>query len=145
VDIRYFLNKIKDETGIKTDKELAGAMGVKYGTLTKWVARNSVPKESMIEFVVSRGIDLNQLFADEKKEIVEQYTSGSSVPRLTKSVIDTVIEKEAQAFAEQLKETYFFIAQYGNMVLLKKFEEELSTLSASYIETCEKFREILED
>ncbi|MFA6188776.1 MAG: helix-turn-helix domain-containing protein [Sulfuricurvum sp.] len=145
MDIRLFLNRIKNETDIKTDKELAEAMGVKYGTLTKWLARNSVPKEPMIEFVVSRGLDLNELFADNIKENADRYASGSSIPRLTKSAIDSVIEKEALAFAEQFKETYKFIAEYGSMPLLKKFEEEVSALSASYIEKCEKLREILEE
>lgn len=145
MNIRYFLNRIKEETGIKTDKELADAMGVKYGTLTKWVARNSVAKEPMIEFVVSRGIDLNQLFSDEKKQSLENHVVGSIIARINTSVIDTVVENEANSFAEQLKETYRYIAQYGNMALLRKFEEELSSMSVSYIEKCEKLREILEE
>lgn len=145
MDIRYFLNLIKEETGIKTDKELAEAMGVKYGTLTKWVARNSLPNEPTVSFVVKRGIDLNKLFANANKQSLDNHTVGSAVPRMNKSVIDTVVENEAQAFAEQLRETYRFIAQYGNMMLLRKFEEELSSLSASYIEKCEKFKDMLKD
>lgn len=145
MDVRYFLNRIKGHIGIKTDKELAEAMGVKYGTLTKWVARNSVPQEPTVSFVVKNGIDLNELFADAKKQSAENHAVGSAIPHINKSVIDTVVENEAQAFAEQLKETYRYIAQYGNMALLRKFEEEFSGLSASYIEKCEKFREMLEE
>lgn len=145
MDIRYFLNKIKDKAGIKTDKELADALGIKYGTLTKWLARNSIQHEPVIDFVVKNGIDLNELFADSISDNAERYASGSSVPRLTKSVIDTVIEKEAAVFAEQFKETYKFIAEYGSMPLLKKFEEEISALSTAYIEKTEKFKEMLED
>lgn len=145
MDIRYFLNKIKDKTGIKTDKELADALEIKYGTLAKWLARNSIQYELVIDFVVKNGIDLNALFADSIKENAELYASGSSVPRLSKSAIDSVIEKEALAFAEQFKETYKFIAEYGSMPLLKKFEEEISALSAAYIEKTEKFKGMLED
>lgn len=145
MDVRYFLNRIKDYIGIKTDKELAEAMGVKYGTLTKWVARNSVPQEPTVSFVVKHGIDLTKLFADAKEQSSSNHAVGSAVPRLNKSVIDTVVENEANAFAEQLKETYRFIAQHGNMALLRKFEEELSSLSVSYIEKCEKFKKMLED
>lgn len=143
MDARYFLNRLKQEVGIKTDKELAEAMGVKYGTLTKWVARNSIPKDPLVEFVVKKGIDLKQLAYDEISEMTRRQFSGSVIPRLSKSAIDSVLDQEAQMVAEQLKETYRFIAQYGNMVLLRKFEEELSSLSASYIEKCEKFKEML--
>ena len=145
MDIRYFLNRIKEHIGIKTDKELAEAMGVKYGTLTKWIARNSVPQEPTVSFVVKHGIDLTKLFADAKAQSANNHAVGSEVPRLNKSAIDTVFENEANAFAEQIKETYRFIAQHGNMALLRKFEEELSSLSASYIEKCEKLREILSE
>lgn len=145
MDVRYFFNRIKDHIGIKTDKELAEAIGVKYGTLTKWIARNSVPQEPTVSFVVKHGIDLTKLFADAKKQSAENHAVGSAMPRLNKSVIDTVVENEAQAFAEQLKETYRYIVQYGNMALLRKFEEEFSNLSASYIEKCEKFKDMLDD
>ncbi len=144
MDARFFLNRLKQEVGIKTDKELAEAMGVKYGTLTKWVARNSIPKDPLVEFVVKKGIDLKQLAYDEVSEMTRRQFSGSVIPRLSKSAIDSVLDQEAQMVAEQLKETYRFIAQYGNMVLLRKFEEELLSLSASYIEKCEKFREMLD-
>ncbi len=145
MDVRYLLNQIKEHIGIKTDKELAEAMGVKYGTLTKWIARNSVPQEPTVSFVVKHGIDLTKLFADAKGQSANNHVVGSVIPRMNKSVIDTVVENEANAFAEQLKETYRFIAQYGNMALLRKFEEELSVLSASYIEKCEKFKDMLDD
>lgn len=143
MDVRFFLNRIKEHIGIKTDKELAEAMGVKYGTLTKWIARNSVPQEPTVSFVVKHGIDLTKLFADANKQSLDNHAVGSAIPRMNKSIIDTVVENEANTFAEQLKETYLFVAQYGNMQLLKKFEEEISSISASYIEKCEKFKDML--
>lgn len=145
MDVRYFLNRLKQEVGIKTDKELAEAMGVKYGTLTKWVARNSIPKDPLVEFVVKQGIDLKQLAYDEISEMTRRQFSGSAIPHLSKSAIDSLLDQEAQIFSDQMREAYLFIAQHGNRVLLKKFEEELSSMSASYIEKCEKLRAMLED
>lgn len=145
MDARYFLNRLKQEVGIKTDKDLAAAMGVRYGTLTKWVARNSIPKDPLVAFVVKQGIDLKQLAYDEISEMTRRQFSGSAVPRLSKSAIDSLLDQEAQVFSDQMRDAYLFIAQYGNMALLKKFEKELSSISASYIEKCEKLREILSD
>lgn len=145
MDARYFLNRLKQEIGIKTDKDLAEAMGVKYGTLTKWVVRNSIPKDPLIEFAVKQGIDLKQLAYDEVSEMTKRQFSGSAVPRLSKSAIDSLLDQEAQVFSNQMREAYLFIAQYGNIALLKRFEEELSSMSASYIEKCEKLREMLEE
>lgn len=145
MDARFCLNRIKEETGIKTDKELAAAMGVKYGTLSKWIARNSIPRDPLIEFVVEQGIDYKQIVYDGIAESVKRQFSEPVVPHISKATIESVFDKNAQILAEQVEKTYAFISQYGNMQLLKKFEEELTSISTSYIEKCEKLKDMIEN
>lgn len=64
IPTRELINKVKKELNIEHDKELAELAGVKVGTLTQSIARNSFQYELLIPYLVSKGIDLNVIFSD---------------------------------------------------------------------------------
>lgn len=108
------LNTMKELSGIKADKELAEAMGVKYDTLTKWIARSSIQYEPVIRFAVSRGIDLNQLFTD-----------TINLGKLT-------IKTEQPNMLKKLETKYLFYKEHVGLRVVNKLDDDIQTLIEKY-------------
>lgn len=62
---RKLIDNVKKELNIEHDKELAELAGIKTGTLTQAIARNSFQFETLIPFLLSKGVDLNRIFESE--------------------------------------------------------------------------------
>lgn len=62
---RKLIDNVKKELNIEHDKELAELAGIKIGTLTQAIARNSFQFETLIPFLLSRGVNLNRIFEGE--------------------------------------------------------------------------------
>lgn len=126
---RKFLDIVKIKVDIRTDKELAEAMGVKYTNITSALARNSIQYEQIIKFLLQRGIDLNEVFSVlllEETE-VDLKTLIENKPTLPDqfSSIDDAIEAEAENIAAEIKSSYIELADHCTIKELKSFKENL--------------------
>lgn len=62
---RKLIDNVKKELHIEHDKELAELAEIKVGTLTQAIARNSFQFETLIPFLLGRGVDLNRIFVSD--------------------------------------------------------------------------------
>jgi hypothetical protein len=56
------LSFLKNEYGLKTDKEVAEKLGVNYNTFKNWVVRDSPNYTALLNFAENNELDLNKLF-----------------------------------------------------------------------------------
>lgn len=74
---RKLIDNVKKELNIEHDKELAELVGIKIGTLTQAIARNSFQFETLIPFLLSRGVNLNRIFESESTvQIINEGMRG---------------------------------------------------------------------
>lgn len=58
---RKTLDRLKILFQTDTDKELAEELGITYGALTNWTARDSIPYAQLVDVLCEKGVDLNIL------------------------------------------------------------------------------------
>lgn len=150
MDVRALLDSLKEKTGIKTDKDLAKELNVQYGTLSKWLARNSLQYEPVILFLLWKRIDLNEIFGSLIHEMNAETQKGNLDPydvmqamSHPRSDLENQIDQDANKIANNLKEKYRYIAENGSMSLLKKFEEDLNNVICMYEEKTDKIKELV--
>lgn len=115
---RKTIDLIKAKLDIDTDKELAATMGVKYGTLTQWVWRNSIPKDPLVEFAQKRGFDLN--------EILNTFSNIPTNKPL--HALEDAIKHEADRIASLVKEAYLTMAENSTISELKAMETKIMNI-----------------
>jgi len=59
LDVRTIIDRVKNEVGCKTDKELSYSITGSQGTVTNWINRNSINFDVLIRYLIINGIDLN--------------------------------------------------------------------------------------
>lgn len=154
MNTRLLLDTIKEKTGIKTDKQLAEEIGVKYGALTNWIARNSFQYEPIIIFLLKKDVDLNSVFKpvlmpDLAKVLIafrnNDHTNavGSVIPRLPKSNLEEGLEFDAIQTAGEIEEAYIYVAKYGNLTMLQKFKDTLTGIVAMYREQADEIKKFM--
>ncbi len=59
LSVRTIIDRVKDEVGCKTDKELSYQITGNQGTVTNWINRDSINFDVLIKYLIVNGIDLN--------------------------------------------------------------------------------------
>lgn len=101
MEARKLIDKIKKELNVEHDKELAELAGIKIGTLTQAIARNSFQFETLVPFLVSRGVDLNRIFGT--------ASDGS----------------EFQEIADAVKQRCEMYRDFGGHAMIEKFQKDI--------------------
>lgn len=150
---RLLLDIIKEKTGIKTDKQLAEEIGVKYGALTNWIARDSFQYEPIIIFLLKKKVDLNSVFTpllmpDLTDVLIaiknnDKSNVGYILPRTPKSSFEEGLEFDASQTASEVEEAYIYIAKHGNLTLLQKFKDMITGTIAMYTGTADEIKEFM--
>lgn len=149
MNTRVLLDTIKEKAGIRTDKLLAEAMGIKYGALTNWIARDSFQYEPIVDFLLQRGIDLNEIFIKEGSSTVQNNFSSSGISMFGQGIVNQGSKSDFQneddlEIINEIKEKISFYREYGGNKFVKNFEADLADLMKIYDERAEKFKEMLE-
>ncbi len=101
VNFLQIIENIKKIKGLKSDTEVATAIGMKIAALSAHKSRGSIPYEALFTFCKKEGISIDQLFnvaiKEERvpeKEVVPCPPEGTRPPDLDllKEVIETVEE-----------------------------------------------------
>lgn len=108
MEARKLIDKVKKELNIEHDKELAELSGIKIGTLTQAIARNSFQFETLIPFLVSKGVDLNRIFGTASHE------------------------SEFQEIADAVKHRCELYHDVGGQKMLNSFKEEINEVLERY-------------
>jgi repressor LexA len=96
---------LKVAVGARSDKELADMLGVNYRTFATQKRRNSIPYEIVIRFCTERGIDLENVFRDEKENGEKMVCpSEKSIPSLPLARMLPVFENIPPSFPERVSE-----------------------------------------
>ncbi|MDD3596169.1 helix-turn-helix domain-containing protein [Sulfuricurvum sp.] len=150
---RLLLDIIKEKTGIRTDKQLAEEIGVKYGALTNWIARDSFQYEPIIIFLLKKNVDLNSVFQPlllpDLGEVIRAYKNndiskvGYFLPRQPKSNAEEAFELDAAQTAGEIEEAYLYVAKYGNLTMLQKFKDVITGIVAMYKEQADEIKEFM--
>lgn len=145
---RLLLDIIKEKTGIKTDKQLAEELEIKYGALTNWIARDSFQYEPIIIFLLKKNVDLNSVFKPvlmpDLAEVLIAYRNndlskvGYILPRPPKSNAEEGVEIDAAQTAGEIEEAYIYIAKHGGLILSQKLKDALTGIIAMYRETADE-------
>lgn len=106
---RNIINRIKKELNIEHDKELAELSGIKIGTLTQAIARNSFQYEIWIPFLIEKGIDLNILNLD-----------------------NLTIKTEQPNMLKNLETKYLFYKEYVGLRVVEKLDDDIQALIEKY-------------
>lgn len=61
MNARAVINRMKDGTKLRTDRDLAGLLGVGVSTVSGWQKRESVPLKVLLEFAETNSISLDWL------------------------------------------------------------------------------------
>lgn len=125
---RKFLDLVKMKVDIRTDKELAEEMGVKYTSVTSALARDSIQYELIIKFLLRKGVDLNEVFSillvDDSEIDLTQWLNQTSSSAQS-SAIDDAIEEEAEIIAKEIKTSYIKLADNCTIKELRNFKNQL--------------------
>lgn len=150
MNTRILLDMIKERAGIRTDKQLAEEMGIKYGALTNWIARNSFQYEPIIIFLLKKGIDLNKIFHPVLLPDIEliilgdhHHAVGSVLPRMIKSSLEEQLEFDATQVAGEVEEAYIYLGKHGNLTMLSKFKETVTGIMALYKSKVDEMQEFM--
>lgn len=125
MNARNILNVLKIKKGVRTDKELADILEIKYGALTNWLARDSVQYELIINFAIKNHIDLNEVFGSDNAVFDIQHTDMDSH-------IVTIID-----------EKFKFYSNNGGRLLTAPFSHDLQKLVDEYDMKVERLHEAL--
>lgn len=120
INTRQILNILKTKKGFVTDKELAGDMGVTYGALTNWVARDSIQYEPIINYAMANNIDLNELFSGKQSMFNIESTDMDA------HVVKLVSDK------------FIYFSENGGRLLTAPFAAEVKEIIAKYDQQAEK-------
>lgn len=120
INTRQILNTLKTKKGFVTDKELAGDMGVTYGALTNWVARDSIQYEPIINYAMANNIDLNELFSGKQSMFNIESTDMDA------HVVKLVSDK------------FIYFSENGGRLLTAPFAAEVKEIIAKYDQQAEK-------
>lgn len=120
INTRQILNILKTKKGFVTDKELASDMGVTYGALTNWVARDSIQYEPIINYAMANNIDLNELFSGKQNLFNIESTDMDA------HVIKLVSDK------------FIYFSENGGRLLTAPFAAEVKEIIAKYDQQAEK-------
>lgn len=123
ISTRQILNTLKTKKSFVTDKELAKDMGVTYGALTNWIARDSIQYEPVINYAIANNIDLNELFSDKQSVFNIRSTE------MDEHVIKIVAEK------------FLYFAAEGGRLLTAPFAADLKELIVDYEKKVESMKE----
>lgn len=114
VNTRQILNTLKTKRGINTDKELAEDMGIKYGALTNWIARDSIQYEPIINYAMVHNIDLNELFSGKQ-----------SIFNIESTDMDAHVVK-------LVSEKFVYYSENGGRLLTAPFAADVKEIIAKY-------------
>lgn len=64
--VTSILARLKMATGMRTDSELAGKLGVSLRRVQSWKQRNTIPCKEIIPFCLANDFDLNEILAGKK-------------------------------------------------------------------------------
>lgn len=118
---REVLNSIKELLDIKTDVQLAEAMGIEYGAMTSALSRNSIQFEPVIKFINQNNLSSDFIFAG---IVQDKFKFEKFKP--ARDIIDT-IKKETgigtdRALAEEMEVKY---PTFANWITRNSLQLEL--------------------
>ena len=116
---RQVLNILKTKKGFVTDKDLAMDMGVTYGALTNWIARDSLQYEPVINYAIANNIDLNELFAREANFDITNIDLDAHIIKV-------------------VKDKFFYYGENGGRLLTVPFAADVQELINTYDKKVEK-------
>ena len=111
--IRDILNRVKEILQCRTDRELAGMLGIPTSTLSTWVKRDSMDWPGVLHLVVVHNGDINYVLLGEK--------SGSDTQELIQ-LRAKVADYEALIIAAMKGNT----AGFGSSTIFKRNEASLT-------------------
>lgn len=101
LSVELIIERMKNEVGLKNNKDLAELLRVPASTLSNWKTKNSMPLEVIAEFAQKNNSDLNWLVFDQEKS--SELASDARMALLAFNDLDDRKKLEAIAFMTGLK------------------------------------------
>ncbi|CUU72033.1 helix-turn-helix domain-containing protein [Campylobacter hyointestinalis] len=116
-EIDSILAVLRDLTNSKTDKELAVNLGITYGNLDNFKARDKIPVKRLYEFANKLGVSMDTIINGNK-------VTGNNNITLNGSNIN--LDEDTKLKSAKFKEFLELYKAYGNDDVMDKF---ISTLN----------------
>lgn len=152
-DFKEILKRLKEETKLKHDREIAELLGVDQQNITNWKTRNSIPYDLLISLCLTKEINLIYILTGRKnvnstknennltktqKEIIEKLKNLDPIQqKIILNKIDEEIIKNEEKEIENLKNSIlkcFTDINSNHKIVLEEFERDEETLKAVYID-----------
>ena len=86
LNARHVIKKLKNITKIKSDNELAKALGVSPNTIAMWKSRNTLNYPSIIAYCDDKEVDLNRVLSTRENSFLE--STPKSTPKSTPNYVN---------------------------------------------------------
>ncbi|AXX94476.1 helix-turn-helix domain-containing protein [Arcobacter ellisii] len=152
-DFKEILQRLKEESSLKHDREIADLLGVEQQNITNWKTRNSIPYDLIISLCLEKEINLIYILTGKKnknsvkidkelsktqKEICTKLNNLDPIQqKIILNKIDEEIIKNEEKEIEILKNSIlkcFDNINSTHRIILKEFERDEETLKAVYID-----------
>lgn len=151
-DFKEILKRLKEETKLKHDREIAELLGVDQQNITNWKTRNSIPYDLLISLCLTKEINLIYILTGRKnvnstknennltktqKEIIKKLKNLDPIQqKIILNKIDEEIIKNEEKEIENLKNSIlkcFTDINSNHKIVLEEFERDEEILRAVYI------------